>query len=534
VIPLAQAVGGKAGGLARLVAAGLPVPEGVVFAPGEPACGADGLRAPFVVRSSAPIEDTAAPGVFLSLRGVTPDGLAAAVARVRASADSPAAIAYLARLGRSGAPLSVIVQEEIAGTPGTLYTRTPDDPASPAMLVESAGQVRLVPREAAEPLVALGLAAEAAIGAPADVEWVREAAGTIWLVQARPIHFAARAPDEILAAARALDPSRVWSWDAAHNPDPLSPAQAGLVARVADLGAHEPAVIAGYLYTAPRAGVSPTIRADELRAAFDDRLVPAWRARLDAARGRDLPAALAAYRDFYASYAGEWGVSLAAARRAHAAALATIGARAPAGAFPVAWDVLADLRVVTPPVRARGASLAEEIAALSEEDDVLFAEAQGLVRDALAALAAAHNLSLDDVCHLPLGDLSGGRAAAAEARRERARRATLTPPLRLLAGGVLDLPPGDAVLRGLAASPGRAQGEVGREILVATALVPGQYPDALEARALVLVHGGILSHGAALARELGIPCVAGCRGAEKLSAGEKVLVDGDLGTVVRL
>jgi pyruvate,water dikinase len=50
--------------------------------------------------------------------------------------------------------------------------------------------------------------------------------------------------------------------------------------------------------------------------------------------------------------------------------------------------------------------------------------------------------------------------------------------------------------------------------------------------ALVSETGGLLDHGAALARELGIPCVVGCRNAwSTLADGMLVTVDGDGGTV---
>jgi phosphohistidine swiveling domain-containing protein len=50
--------------------------------------------------------------------------------------------------------------------------------------------------------------------------------------------------------------------------------------------------------------------------------------------------------------------------------------------------------------------------------------------------------------------------------------------------------------------------------------------------ALVSETGGLLDHGAALARELAIPCVVGCTGAwTQLTDGMLVSVDGDAGLV---
>jgi phosphohistidine swiveling domain-containing protein len=54
------------------------------------------------------------------------------------------------------------------------------------------------------------------------------------------------------------------------------------------------------------------------------------------------------------------------------------------------------------------------------------------------------------------------------------------------------------------------------------------------AAAIVAEHGGLLGHGAALAREMGIPCVVGCIGAMTLTEGEEVWVDADAGVVVEI
>jgi phosphohistidine swiveling domain-containing protein len=53
--------------------------------------------------------------------------------------------------------------------------------------------------------------------------------------------------------------------------------------------------------------------------------------------------------------------------------------------------------------------------------------------------------------------------------------------------------------------------------------------------AVVAQHGGLLDHGAAMARELGLPCVVGCAGASgQIRAGDSLLVDGEAGLVLRL
>ena len=52
------------------------------------------------------------------------------------------------------------------------------------------------------------------------------------------------------------------------------------------------------------------------------------------------------------------------------------------------------------------------------------------------------------------------------------------------------------------------------------------------ASAVVIDIGGMLSHGAIVARELGIPCVISTgNGTSTIRSGDRVLVDGDAGTV---
>ena len=102
-------------------------------------------------------------------------------------------------------------------------------------------------------------------------------------------------------------------------------------------------------------------------------------------------------------------------------------------------------------------------------------------------------------------------------------------------------------LKGTPASLGRGQGRV-------VILEDGGLPESLPHGDLVLVgeniptdivsldgnvcavvtdEGGILCHGAILAREMGIPAVVGARDATTvLRNGELVLVDGDKGLVV--
>jgi phosphohistidine swiveling domain-containing protein len=71
------------------------------------------------------------------------------------------------------------------------------------------------------------------------------------------------------------------------------------------------------------------------------------------------------------------------------------------------------------------------------------------------------------------------------------------------------------------------------DVLVARTVDPGWAPILACAGGVVLDIGGLLSHGAVVARELGIPCVVNVKAATRLArSGEKITVDGSTGEVV--
>lgn len=70
------------------------------------------------------------------------------------------------------------------------------------------------------------------------------------------------------------------------------------------------------------------------------------------------------------------------------------------------------------------------------------------------------------------------------------------------------------------------------DVVVVRAVTPALAVFVGRCAALVSETGGLLDHGAALARELGITCVVGCRDAwTSLHDNDTVDVDGDAGTV---
>ena len=106
----------------------------------------------------------------------------------------------------------------------------------------------------------------------------------------------------------------------------------------------------------------------------------------------------------------------------------------------------------------------------------------------------------------------------------------------------LALQPG--TLQGTPASPGRvtaparvildptgARLEPG-EILVAPSTDPGWTPLFLTASGLVMEMGGMISHGAVVAREYGIPAVVGVPSAtERITTGQQITIDGASGII---
>jgi pyruvate,water dikinase len=106
----------------------------------------------------------------------------------------------------------------------------------------------------------------------------------------------------------------------------------------------------------------------------------------------------------------------------------------------------------------------------------------------------------------------------------------------------LALQPG--TLQGAPASPGRvtaparvildptgARLEPG-EILVAPSTDPGWTPLFLTAAGLVMEMGGMMSHGAVVAREYGIPAIVGVPAAtERITTGQQITIDGASGTI---
>ncbi|MEO8846773.1 MAG: PEP/pyruvate-binding domain-containing protein [Kofleriaceae bacterium] len=596
--------GGKAAGLARLIAAGLPVPAGFAIAARVFARFAAGeaveldlndhlreLGPILAVRSSAAVEDGAAgsaAGIFRSVVRVAVADVEAAIREVWSSALTPHAVAYASERTHEVA-VGVIVQRFIEGERLTVYTR-PLSGESDDLLIQRGEQLTRVPRSQVPAelpnhhAVVQALRAERAIGGPADVELVqvmqRDDVLETWVVQARPI---------VIREARRLSPpppivlaplrdGRTWTWDVTHNPDPLSPAQAQLVAIVErlQLGAYELRVCAGYLYSTPRARSHPGFGAD-LSAA----LVSTCREM--EARIELLLAARTSYHVVYHVWADELAPRIAELRsrvaKTHAQRPSSIEATLAAaargtidfaevvrriGAMSPTWDVAVPTfgerpellhRAIAvsngaPPsteITSENIDLEAIVADLAERDDLLFARMQLDARNALLAAADARGIDRDDIFWLDPGDYDleietiRRKASAARAANDRAHQWQMP----LVVGGPTSTPP-TTELRGVGHGP-RVVGRVVRfaslassmfasagDVVVVRAVTPALAVFVGKCAALVSETGGLLDHGAALARELGITCVVGCANAWTLLAdGELITVDGEAGTIER-
>lgn len=189
----------------------------------------------------------------------------------------------------------------------------------------------------------------------------------------------------------------------------------------------------------------------------------------------------------------------------------------------------------------------------------VFDTARAAARATGERLAADGTLDeADDVFYLTLDELQGRlpvdvKETVRERRATRARYEAVDLPLEWVGmpevtqhtDDISDEVAATRHIKALGVSGGTAEG-------IARVLVDPNDPDALEpgdvlvchttdpswsshffvASAVVIDIGGMLSHGAIVARELGIPCVISTgNGTSSIRSGDRVLVDGDAGTV---
>ncbi len=659
-------------------------------------------QAPWVVRTSAQVEDrpgASAAGLFrseLGLRDVK--GVVAALercwwaahaerVRVYLEATNPEATNPGETAGESPTPLPVVailIQRQVrARWAGVLFTRDPRQGAdSDHLLCELVrGSTTAVTAGLMDPdvfrldrsgrsrpplpmnmgatagdLVDLAGLAEQAASGPADVELALTERGTV-VLQVRPI----TAYGLTGAHGRAPDPSDgdlSWRWDAEHNPAPLSPLHASLVARLDRIPSlpFRMRCVDGYLSFATRPGAPPPTEEspDQVRRAWPERrrqlegLLEKLeelenQADPDNANGTELESLLLAFDGFYERYAALAGAPFAGSHRRlatrmdgdlargvlardqlHGAlagvatpltkaltALARQAGPHPAlvkrlaegldvshapggaalesgltavisrlGALPPVWDV------AVPTLAESPAALRRTVAALvrtgradtalpgdqpselvdphllnlaaDEEDDLLFARGLAALRRAClrigAHLVGANRLDHpEDVFRLELEPLIRALDSGPEPGPELRPFLATDPQDPRFEPQYRDRPSGpqQQVLRGFGSGAGTVQAQalvvrrlVGRfedlagaasgRIVVCPSLLPSAVVLLAGAAGIVTDHGGLLSHGAILARELGIPAILGTRAATTHIVTDDLLwLDTDQGLVIR-
>jgi pyruvate,water dikinase len=238
----------------------------------------------------------------------------------------------------------------------------------------------------------------------------------------------------------------------------------------------------------------------------------------------------------------------AGAHRAHQARMAAEGAAA--GERLVAAAARGPLAAMRSRLARRMVGLVRGGMPVREHPKFALVGLLGLTRDALleagGMLVDAGRLDAPEaVFQLSLPELIAARQAA------EARFPELRPPRVMTSEGEIpevrhvtaeDLPPG--ALAGASASSGVVEG-LARvvldpsttiltpgEILVAPFTDPGWTPLFINAAALVMEVGGLMTHGSVVAREYGIPAVVGVLEATtRIRSGQRLRVDGNRGFV---
>jgi pyruvate,water dikinase len=242
----------------------------------------DGAGARFSVRSSFATEDqprALGAGIYESRTNVDRGGVTGAIRAVLASAFSPAAVTYARRhrLDVETSIAAVLVHEFIPGdawgsaawdpagaTPFRLEPRT-GVPAAGAGLAGDAGGPTLSTRT--REIIEAALRDLAGRYGAVEIEWVSQG-DRVTFLQLRN-YVAPRAPRPWAGAAALAGGD--WRWDAAHNPLPLSPAQAGLVTLVdgSCRTGFRQRVVSGYLFVAPGGAPPPRVIAGaQVASAF--------------------------------------------------------------------------------------------------------------------------------------------------------------------------------------------------------------------------------------------------------------------------
>ncbi|MBA3547574.1 MAG: hypothetical protein H0T76_13905, partial [Nannocystis sp.] len=314
--PLPTAAAPKIATLARLQAAGLPVPPAIALPDaGEPDDDAwieiDELLhdGPVIVRAALLEEDTAdasAAGLGRSVAGCGDrHAVRAALAAITAALADP----WLRRYFAGPPTVQVLVQRQVLGPWLAVVAQAElryvelhpigrDEPLAAGDTPALAGPLPLFPPDLQDQIAPLCEQISAALPHAEhglDLELVADHAGAVWVVQARPLtrplhpgwpDFAAAVRHELgCPEGQVLPIPGLWALDAEHNPAALSPAHAGLIRWLItarpDLARMR--VLAGWLYVPRRREARPAADSKSVARALTElraRHIPAARARL--------------------------------------------------------------------------------------------------------------------------------------------------------------------------------------------------------------------------------------------------------------
>ncbi len=268
------------------------------------------------------------------------------------------------------------------------------------------------------------------------------------------------------------------------------------------------------------------------RNAALERLAGCLRNEDAAAAERELAAYMAEFGAFGGAEEEQRREVLAVARRLAARPAARASARPDPEALAEHF-----LEAHRPAERERAAELLELGRAswrLRDDDNLYLGRLEQLLTAAIAE-ARRRGLEINDLAPRPI-TLPSPLGAAPPAVSESPAAAPTVPGVRRQARQIVGQPAGP----GLAVGPARIV--AGREdltafadgeILVCDAIQPDMTFIVPLAAGIIERRGGMLIHGAIIAREYGLPCVTGVPGAtELIRTGDRLTVDGYLGIVV--
>ncbi len=599
--PLPSELPPKARLLSEAAAAGLPVPRGLVHTMGwhetlarEVTTLLDGGEV--IVRAALEGEDgpqRAAAGLGLSIPGCgSVQAVRDALARVDAARRDPWLVRYRGAQTRAGD--CVIVQRQVVRDALVVAAVLPDGidyievhGENPEALSQGDSPIASGllsrwedPRAAAAAELLTQL--RAALPMPEhgfDAELILDPHGMAHLVQVRPLTRDLTADgrafvDAVRSAGQASRLGGVQVLDAEHNPAPLSPAHASLIAWLAE---QRPAsgglsTLAGWLYVRTRVrdlsgnAQTPHLTAADALVRLRDHELPAARARLATIQSacadpqrllRTLDESLAAFLAMIDVYLGVLLPVRAAAGQVFAATpeapLSLRGRAAHADILPTAWDLaaptLGELASFDPspePAELPSDPTAAAVL-LTEWDDHLFALGLAPVRAVYRACAQqlgigelAFGLTLSELRHA-LQDSAFPAAATGRAQLEQTQRwSQLRPPAVLDEGRPLPLLP-HRLLHGVGVGSD-FQGPIAqrsslealmrdppsRDSIVVLPALTAQAALALQTlrlRAVCCEHGGALSHAALMLRELGLSGLIGCAGCTQVPDGTPARID---------